>query len=439
MKKILIALALIASVQFAGAQEQVKSVSAAKSALEAAQAAAQNPKKNTKMQTWLKLGQSYIDAYNAPMGNAWVGVSKSELQLIGGNEKPSAVEEVLIGGQPMTKEVYETRNYYFTPNGVLTLIETTKPICADPLDKALEAFVKAFEMDANAQKTSDIIAGIKSVATKYTEEAYNSYYFGNLAEASQKFEKAAAASATRPLGQIDTMSVYNIGFTAWQAGDLARAKKYLEQCLAYNYEGAEGDVYAKLADISDRTGDKEAQVANLEKGFSKYPQSQVILVGLINYYLTSGESTDRLFELLDAAKKNEPNNPSLFYVEGNIHEKLGNHDAAAESYKQCAVINPDYEYGYIGLGVLYYNLAVEIQEAAQNEFDDAKYMVLVEKFESTLKSCVEPFEKAFEITSDNAVKVSVAEYLKNACFRFREDAEYSGKYETYNKFVADNQ
>ena len=439
MKKILIALALIASVQFAGAQEQVKSVSAAKSALEAAQAAAQNPKKNIKMQTWLKLGQSFIDAYNAPMGNAWTGISKTELQLISGNEKPSSVEDVVVGGQQMTKEVYETRNYYFAPNGVLSIIEVTKPVCPDALEQAVKAFSKAYEMDEKAQKTDDIIAGIKSVSSKYSEEAYNAYYFGNLAEASIKFEKAAAALATKPVCEIDTNSIYNAGFTAWQAGDNDRAKKYLEECLSYGYEGSEGDVYAKLADIAEKASDKEAQVATLEKGFSKYPQSQVILVGLINYYLTSGEGTDRLFELLDAAKKNEPNNPSLFYVEGNIREKLGDHDAAAKAYAQCAEINPAYEYGYIGLGVLYYNLAVEIQEEAQNEFDDAKYLALVEKFENTLKSCVEPFEKAFETTQDATVKVSVAEYLKNACFRFREDPEFSTKYETYNKFVADNQ
>lgn len=439
MKRILIALALVASVQFAGAQEQVKSVNAAKSALEAAQAAAQNTKKNTKMQTWLKLGQTCIDAYNAPMGNAWIGISKTEFQLISGSEKPSSVEEVVVGGQPMTKEVYDTRNYYFAPNGVLSIIETTKPICDDALEQALQAFGKAYEMDVKGQKTDDIIAGIKSVNSKYSEEAYNSYYFGNLSDASVKFEKAAAALAAKPVCAIDTNAVYNAGFTAWQAGENDRAKKFLEECLSFGYEGTDGDVYAKLADIAEKAGDKDAQVAALEKGFAKYPQSQVVLVGLINYYLASGEGTDRLFELLDVAKVNEPNNPSLFYVEGNIHEKLGEHDAAVESYKKCAEVNPDYEYGYIGLGILYYNLAVEIQEEAQNEFDDNKYMALVEKFETTLKACIEPFEKAFELTKDSAVKTSVAEYLKNACFRFREDADFSAKYDVYNKFVAENQ
>ena len=88
---------------------------------------------------------------------------------------------------------------------------------------------------------------------------------------------------------------------------------------------------------------------------------------------------------------------------------------------------------------MYYDYAVELQEKAQAELDDAKYAALVEQFESALKSCIEPFEKAFEVTKDNEIKVSVAEYLKNACFRFRSDAAYQAKYDKYNQFFAENE
>ncbi|MBQ2549591.1 MAG: hypothetical protein II560_00070, partial [Bacteroidales bacterium] len=41
-----------------------------------------------------------------------------------------------------------------------------------------------------------------------------------------------------------------------------------------------------------------------------YPSSQAILIGLINYYVSSNQDTDRLFSLLNDAKKNEPDNAS---------------------------------------------------------------------------------------------------------------------------------
>ena len=64
-------------------------------------------------------------------------------------------------------------------------------------------------------------------------------------------------------------------------------------------------------------------------------------------------------------------------------------------------------------------------------------MELVKEFETALKSCIGPFEKAFELSNDDVVKASVAEYLKNACYRFiSEGGEYSAKYDKYSAFVA---
>ena len=158
-------------------------------------------------------------------------------------------------------------------------------------------------------------------------------------------------------------------------------------------------------------------------------------MGLINYYVASGDNPQRIFELLDMAKVNEPNNASLYYVEGNIHLQLGDIDKAKEAYDKCAVINPDYEYGYIGKGIMLYNRAVELQEQAASEMDDAKYVKLVSEFEESLKGCIEPFEKAFEVSKDENVKASICQYLKNACFRFREDSVYQAKYDKYNGYL----
>ena len=101
MKRIFIALALLAGIQLADAQ--VKSPADAKKAVESAEAAAQNPKKAEKVATWLKLASTYMDAYNAPAGSAWVGASKQELQLLMGNDKPVSVENAVLNGEPCTK------------------------------------------------------------------------------------------------------------------------------------------------------------------------------------------------------------------------------------------------------------------------------------------------------------------------------------------------
>ena len=434
MKKIFIALALLLSTQMIDAQ--VKSAADARKAVEAAEAAAANPKKATKVATWLKLASTYVDAYSSPAGNGWVGAGQQELQLLMNGAKPVAVETVVLNGEPYTKEVYATSNYYYNRAGVLSIIEVTAPVYEDALAKALAAYSEAYKVDEKASKKKDIVLGLQTVAQKYLDEGMTNYMLGDLKKASVCFENAANAAATEPCSSVDSTAIYNAGFTAWITGDNERAKGFFEKCLDVKYY-EDGEVYAKLADVYTKLGDKEAAKNTLESGFTAFPQSQSILIGLINYYIESNENTGRLFELLDEAKKNEPSNASLYYVEGNIHKQLKNYDAAVASYYKASEINPEYEFGYIGAGILYYEQAVEIQEKAQTEFDDAKYMKLVEEFENALINAIDPFEKAYAVSKDQSIKVNIAEYLKNIYYRFRDkDQKYADGYAKYEHVVS---
>ena len=124
------------------------------------------------------------------------------------------------------KEVYADKNLYFGANGQLAIIEVTQHVYPNSLQKALEAYVKANEVDPKQTKLKDITAGLETIANKYLNEAFNSYQFGDFKAASDLFEKSVAASATAPLSKVDTSAMYNAGFTAWMVKDYARAKKH---------------------------------------------------------------------------------------------------------------------------------------------------------------------------------------------------------------------
>ena len=118
-------------------------------------------------------------------------------------------------------------------------------------------------------------------------------------------------------------------------------------------------------------------------------------------------------------------------------QAIKQYDEAVAAYEKCAEIQPGYEFGYIGEGIMFYNRAIDIQTLAQEELDDNKYMALVAEFEQNLKACIAPFEKAFDMTKDEGVKASIAEYLKNSFYRFRdEDQKFMDGYEKYNAYVA---
>ena len=437
MKRILIALAVLLSVQVADAQ--VKTPEAAKKAVESAEAAAQNPKKNTKVATWLKLATAYMAAYDAPVGNVLLNTPRMQLAYMMGNEKPMAVEEVTVDGQPFKKEVYSNKNLYFDASDVVRIIEVTQPVYEDALASALAAYAKAYEVDAKKSKEADIKAGIKNISQKYFMDGMNQYSLGDHKTAAILIGKAADASETAPLSEVDTTSLYNAGFVYWAMKDYETAKTYFQRCLDAEYYYENGEVFAKLGDVYFNLGDKENGVATLEKGFTKFPQSQSVLIGLINYYLESGSNTDRLFELLAEAKKNEPENVSLYYVEGNIHKQLGDFDKALAAYKECAVVNPNYDFGYHGQGALYYDLAVDLSTKASEELDDNKYAELQAQCEKALLNAIEPFEKAFEVTENPQLKLNAAEYLKNIYYRVSSlEDKYMEGYNKYNAYVKEN-
>ncbi len=437
MKKTLIVLALLASFQVADAQSNVNS---AAKAVESALAASQNEKKATKVATWMKLAQAYVDAYGAPAGNVWLGADMNALQLSMAGEKPISVEMVTLNGAQYTKQVYENKNLYFNANGQLSVIEVVKPVVDNALPKALEAYKKAYELDEKHSKDKDISAGIKAIAEKLNQEAYNSYTLGDVKKAEEYFEAAYEASAQKPCSQIDTNSLYNAAFTSWSIENFSKAKAMFDKCLGYGYYGDNGEVFAKLSDcvshIDTTAAGKAAAKDYLEQGFQKYPTSESIVFGLINYYMTSGEGTDRLFELLQQAKTTSPDNASLYYVEGQAYKQIGDLDKAAKAYDESAAKDPNYVFAYIGKGQMYYDKALELQEKAQNELDDAKYMALTQEFEVTLKKCIDPFEQAYVVCQDPAIKSTIAEYLKQIYYRFRDqDPQYQAGYEKYNAFL----
>ena len=458
MKKIIIALAVLIAVQFANAQ--VKPAAVAKKAVESADAAAQDPKKAPKVATWLKLAKAYEDAYNSPKGNAMnmlgMGATQQSVALTLGGEKPVKVEEATVGGEPCIREVYATRDYIYNRGGQFIFIWVTAPVMEDPLAGALNAYAKAYEVDLKKSKEKDIVAGIEQISKNYYEDGMTAYMLGDNALACKYFGKAAEASLTAPYNNVNTDALYNAGFTALASGDVNLAKNYFEQCVSHNFYYENGEVFAKLGEIYNTLEQPEKSREILEQGFIKYPQSQSILIGLINYYLQSKQDTGRLFELISAAKSNEPNNASLYYVEGNIYNELRQAvdakeegaeakkqdllEKAVAAYDECVKINPEYEFGYIGKGVMFYNVAIEIQDAAANEMDNAKYEALVVKMEEALLNSLKPFESAFNMSKDDSLKLNIAEYLKNIYYRFySKGAEYEEGYNKYNQIVKSGQ
>lgn len=435
MKKFLVVLTLLASFQYLSANNDYKDV---EKLLLKALKASQNEKKSIKTETWINLAEAYVAVYDAQIGNAVRGVNKTDFQMAF-KGVPISTEEITLNGDKYTKCVYNNKNLYFNSKGNLEAVEILKPILSDALPKALNAYRKAYDVDVKRSKDKEISIGLKALSEKFSDAAYSAYTLGDMRMAESLFEFAFDTAAQSPYEKVDTSSAYNLALVAWNHCDYVKAKDWFDKCLDYGYY-REGEVFAKMSDCisyvdTTMTGRDKIRLY-LEEGLSKFPKSEILMFSLINYYMADSNGSDRLFELIKQAKSSCPDNAMLDYVEGLAYKRIGDFDKAANCFDDSSAKNSDLVYPYFGKGQMFYEIALDLSEKARNELDDAKYMLLVQNFEVTLKKSIDPFEQAYLVCEDQDLKLTIAEYLKQIYYRFRDmNAMYLAGYEKYNAII----
>ncbi len=433
MKKLLTAALMLFVTMQLGAQS--KEVQSLIKSYEKMKTEISDPKKGAKPATWVKYAQVLSNAYSLPTNSLWVGLSSLEAKVVLKDQRSTGSEYQTIQGEEYEVVKYPDKDLYYNSEGKLSFWNVTDPAIkgVDMLQEAFNAYQKAAELDTKGGEKKAIQEGLVFISNNYINDAMAAYTLGDLAIASSRFEKAYLASSHPAVNKIDTNIVYYIGLTAHMAQDYNRSIVYFTKCLELGY-GQNGDVYANLADAYKQLGDVEKSKEMLSEGFTKYPDSQSILVALINAYLESNDDPNKVLTFIRRAQENEPNNPSLFYAEGNVLKNLGKFDEAIALYDKSVAVDPNFFFGYFQKGQAYYDKAVEIQTAAADELDDNKYMQMVKELDATLTNAIAPFESCLAVVQDKEIKTVVIEYLKNIFFRLRTNGpEYEANYEKYNK------
>ena len=431
MKKLFLVLALACSLQVAYAQ---KADADMQKAVDKALAASQDAKKGLKAKTWMDLGKAYMAAYANPTANITPGIDKNTFAMMN-KEKPLSVSNVVLDGQPFEKMEFSHANVYFNAAGVLVFSEVTHPsVPGDLLGGASQAYAKAFELGA---KQEDVVAKMKEVVDAYYNDAFTAYTMGDMARASKLFEGSYLASVMPPYAETNIDAAYNAAFTALAGKDYDQAEKYYKTCLSKGYT-SEGNVFASLSECALAKADTLGAKTYLATGLTQFPDNAAILTNLINLYLQTKEDPAKIVELLDEAKKAMPDNPSLYYVEGNIYSGIKDYEKAEAAYDKALEISSVYDMAYYGKA----NVALKKAEDLIEERDALdvrewkKYDELTLKVVETYKSAIAPFEKCYEVSQIPEVKAAAADFLKRLNFQLRnEDPKFQADYEKWEKIV----
>jgi len=391
-------------------------------ALEKSNKDTQNPKKAAKYATWVKRGNIYLEMLQFNTKGLWQGMPQKGLNgaeiLVGKPQKIMSLEN---------KEdwIYERVILKFV-DGKLDKWEETKPLVENGVNKAYEAYEKAWGIDSKEKgklKTDDvflqnisILRGLySSEGVKYYNEAEKTKEPETYKKAVAELDKALVLDNKYPKLESDTL--FNPALVTYYAGVIAQSgkhfelsEKYYNICLEKEYEGAKP--YHGLASIYKAQEQKDKELNILKEGFNKYPESNELLVDFINYYLGANESEKALAKLEQGIKEN-PENQTYYYAIGTLYDsmmqdttskyskeqKAEYEGKAIVAYKKAIELKEDYFNALYNIGALYYNKAAFILKAAQDIplNQKTKYDAEKEKANVFFKVALPYMEKAHEI------------------------------------------
>lgn len=127
-----------------------------------------NPKKSGKASTWIHRGEVFYEVATAVSKHLYDGIDVVTLTTLFG--EPTAAEVVELNGKVYTKGIFPYMDIYLDELAIPVAWIMTKEIYPGALQKSVEAYEKAYELDGNNQKTAEKVnEGLKQAYDEYSK------------------------------------------------------------------------------------------------------------------------------------------------------------------------------------------------------------------------------------------------------------------------------
>lgn len=434
MKKIISMVVVLAALVVPTVTAQKINTESFNARMEKSDADIANPKKAGKAATWLNRAKILQEAITAPTKGLY------------GNGLDVSMLNVILGVNP-TSTNGDTYSYewvdIYSKNKKVVGWKIKKEVIPNAFQLMMEAYEKAYELDSNTiAKTKSAIETLNSF---YTELGAASLNTQNYKEAIDAYVKAIDLQSSPAIRKVDPNYYFFAGQLAAYLGTenvqyFIDGEKYLTQAKDLGFTDEQGNLYYFL--FHCYYGQHEADKENIVKaknilleGIEKYPQNERIMEGLIQLY-TSKDNVGNPAELvgrLDKMLSEKPENADLWFARGQIFFKLKNFDECINSFLKVNELRPnDYDANFY-LGYFYIAKGDEVNRNFNKRLDSIssqeEYQAGLKEVSKAYMKALPYFEKAMEIRPD---AVDCAEYLKQLCFRLRDEEGVMDKYNKYN-------
>ncbi len=159
-------------------------------------------------------------------------------------------------------------------------------------------------------------------------------------------------------------------------------------------------VYQFLIQEYQTTGDTLASVAVMNEASNRFPSEPWFIQNLINYHIFHNRQMEAI-GLLEEAIKRDPTVAQYYHIKGNLEEDQKMYDAALADFEKALSVDPKLADAAAGMGRVYYNQAVAMNEKATDIQDNKAYNKALQDVKAMFAKSLPFFEKAHELDKAN--------------------------------------
>lgn len=312
-------------------------------------------------------------------------------------------KDAIDGAAANESTIGMAKTWYYRGSIYQALFESTKekfaPLKPGSLAEAIKSYEKTLELDTKNEFRDDVIKRLDIAGSQMLNSGVDQYKAQNYSEAYKAFN-ASYMIGNKYFNRMDTLALYNAALAADKSGDRATAMADFKKLMDANYGGPK--LFSMMANMYLDQKDTANALLTINQGRQKYPEDGTLITQGLNIYLTSGRDKEA-FDQNEEALKKDPGNPDLYYIKGNLADKLNKREDCIAAYKKAIELKPDYFDALYNLGALFFNEGAEMANKANSipaskvaEYDAAK-----KKFEAKFKEALPYLEKAYQLNPDD--------------------------------------
>jgi hypothetical protein len=282
-----------------------------------------------------------------------------------------------------------------------------KSLAPDALNIAYESLTKSIAADPEfaQENAQDVFPRIVAIEGQYFQMGIEKFNNAAYSDAATAFKKAYDISLSSQ--SIDTTALINAALASLKGELNEQAISYYNdlQQLGYN----KVDLYKNKASIYNAMGQSDSALVAIAEGQALYPSDASLTIEKVNIYLKQGKGIEAVNDLL---KLNEldPNNASILFILGTIYgdenSNVFDSEKAIEYYNRAIEINNEYYDAIYNLGALYITLSNKLKTEANDLPLEkvAEYDALIGQAEELISIGLPFVKKAYDMQPSPEVK-----------------------------------